>query len=315
VTVEADGSTSETFSRVLDRTQANLWHDERIDLSPWSGRVVRLTLETRADPPRENILWADRVQTAWGDPLLATRFWRRQRHEVSRLAEWLGSEAASVGVDVERQTTISAFAVNLLLAGALSILATAMFRQFPITRDQGPEWTSVLTLLTLVMTFVIAIVHLSGPLSLGLLGALSIIRFRTPIRTGAELLALLVAIALGLTLGAGERLLAVSAVMVVSILVWALSVLGKPAGERRLLLTASGNASEIGANFERLHAILREVGRNAVVQEMNVEAGRVRIRALVTVDGTEQTQRLGACLRQRLPRFDISYRLVDSQVE
>lgn len=54
------------------------------------------------------------------------------------------------------------------------------------------------------MILIISIIKSSIALSLGLVGALSIVRFRTPIKEPEELLYLFVAIAVGLGLGAGQ---------------------------------------------------------------------------------------------------------------
>ena len=92
VAVEAEGTTTRVFSKLLDLREANLWHDERIDLERWSGKPIRLTFETRGDPHRGNILWADRVQTAWGDPRLIRRPLASQRaamaEDLSRATDW-----------------------------------------------------------------------------------------------------------------------------------------------------------------------------------------------------------------------------------
>ena len=56
----------------------------------------------------------------------------------------------------------------------------------------------------MIVFFVILIVKSSLALSLGLVGALSIVRFRTPIKEPEELIYLFLAIAIGLGFGAGQ---------------------------------------------------------------------------------------------------------------
>ena len=58
--------------------------------------------------------------------------------------------------------------------------------------------------ISLIVFFVILIVKSSLALSLGLVGALSIVRFRTPIKEPEELIYLFLAIAIGLGFGAGQ---------------------------------------------------------------------------------------------------------------
>lgn len=63
---------------------------------------------------------------------------------------------------------------------------------------------AVLPVLSAVVFLVITIVKSSLALSLGLVGALSIVRFRTPIKEPEELIYLFIAISLGLGYGAGQ---------------------------------------------------------------------------------------------------------------
>jgi len=68
---------------------------------------------------------------------------------------------------------------------------------------------SIIPLLSLTTFLVISVVKSSLALSLGLVGALSVIRFRTPIKEPEELVYLFLAIAIGLGFGAGQIFLTV----------------------------------------------------------------------------------------------------------
>ena len=66
---------------------------------------------------------------------------------------------------------------------------------------------SIIPILSTVVFLVIIVVKSSLALSLGLVGALSIVRFRTPIKEPEELVYLFLAIAIGLGYGAGQILI------------------------------------------------------------------------------------------------------------
>ena len=66
---------------------------------------------------------------------------------------------------------------------------------------------SIIPVLSAVVFLVIIVVKSSLALSLGLVGALSIVRFRTPIKEPEELVYLFLAIAIGLGYGAGQVLI------------------------------------------------------------------------------------------------------------
>ena len=67
----------------------------------------------------------------------------------------------------------------------------------------------VLPVICLTTLLVISVVKSSLALSLGLVGALSIVRFRTPIKEPEELAYIFLAIAIGLALGADQKEVAV----------------------------------------------------------------------------------------------------------
>ena len=75
---------------------------------------------------------------------------------------------------------------------------------------------SIIPVLSTVVFLVIVVVKSSLALSLGLVGALSIVRFRTPIKEPEELVYLFLAIAIGLGYGAGQVL--VTTILSLSIL-------------------------------------------------------------------------------------------------
>ena len=77
----------------------------------------------------------------------------------------------------------------------------------------------VLPVISLTTLLVISVVKSSLALSLGLVGALSIVRFRTPIKEPEELAYIFLAIAVGLALGADQREVASIALPVILIII------------------------------------------------------------------------------------------------
>lgn len=96
---------------------------------------------------------------------------------------------------------------NFLLCFAMAFVVRAFYvrRSFSLT-GKG-HIGAVLPILSAVVFLVIVVVKSSLALSLGLVGALSIVRFRTPIKEPEELVYLFLAIALGLGYGAGQTLI------------------------------------------------------------------------------------------------------------
>jgi len=97
--------------------------------------------------------------------------------------------------------------VNFFLAILISFLVRAFYINYSISLTGKMHIGSILPILTAVVFLVIIVVKSSLALSLGLVGALSIVRFRTPIKEPEELVYLFLAIAIGLGFGAGYSLI------------------------------------------------------------------------------------------------------------
>jgi hypothetical protein len=93
---------------------------------------------------------------------------------------------------------------NLGIGALLSLGLGWHFRRFGSTLSNRDELARVLPFILLTTILIISIVKSSLALSLGLVGALSIVRFRTPIKEPEELAYLFIAIGMGLGLGAAQ---------------------------------------------------------------------------------------------------------------
>ena len=104
-------------------------------------------------------------------------------------------------------------AVGLVLAVIFAWLVSKSTRLVVDTTQYMP----LFLLLIPTMILIITVIKTSIALSLGLVGALSIIRFRTPIKEPEELAYIFIAIAIGLGLGANQVLATVVGFAVVAI--------------------------------------------------------------------------------------------------
>ena len=110
--------------------------------------------------------------------------------------------------------------VPTLFSFTLCVLMSFILRHFYIRRSYSltgkSHIGSILPILSTVVFLVIVVVKSSLALSLGLVGALSIVRFRTPIKEPEELVYLFLAISIGLGYAAGQNL--ITTVLTLSIL-------------------------------------------------------------------------------------------------
>jgi hypothetical protein len=138
------------------------------------------------------------------------------------------------GLTAPAPLSIGALTINLLLGVILSAIVAWYYAQFGEALSNRLKFARLLPMLSLVTILVISVVKASLALSLGLVGALSIVRFRTAIKDPEELLYLFLAIAIGLGLGADQRIPTVVAVGFLMMLLIA-TRLAAPRSRRRNL--------------------------------------------------------------------------------
>jgi len=96
------------------------------------------------------------------------------------------------------------FILNLIIVGLLCYIIQIFYKKFSTTLSNREEFSKNFILLGIATCIVITIVKNSLALSLGLVGALSIVRFRAAIKEPEELVYLFLVIATGLGGGAGQ---------------------------------------------------------------------------------------------------------------
>ena len=120
----------------------------------------------------------------------------------------------SIGVDIFQ------FAINLVLAAILAYILKYLFISYANTNSNKKYFANNFVLLAMTTMLVITVVKSSLALSLGLVGALSIVRFRAPIKEPEELVYLFLTIAIGLGLGASQRALTLVAFAMIAVIIF-----------------------------------------------------------------------------------------------
>ena len=114
------------------------------------------------------------------------------------------------------EVSLSSFAANLIFAAFLAYLLSLLYERFGQSLSNRKLFSKNLISLTMTTMLVISIVKSSLALSLGLVGALSIVRFRAAIKEPEELVYLFLAISIGLGFGANQGVVTTLAFVIIS---------------------------------------------------------------------------------------------------
>lgn len=156
------------------------------------------------------------------------------------------------------ESSIVDFLINIFITIILSYVIGMVYSRYGNSLSNRKKLMQSFVLISVTVMLVISIVKSSLALSLGLVGALSIVRFRTAIKEPEELVYFFVAIALGLGMGANQRLVTLSGtvVIILYIIIQNINAVNN-AVQQNLVLTIS-NSSDKSLDENKILELLRE---------------------------------------------------------
>lgn len=204
--------------------------------------------------------------------------------------------------------SLGVMALNLAVGLALSLIVAWYYEHYGQSLSNRRKFAQLLPVLTLTTALVISIVKSSLALSLGLVGALSIVRFRTAIKEPEELMFLFIAIAIGLGVGADQRW--VTAIGTTGILGYlALRMLfahRPPADNLYLNVAVQENDGERGL-FTRLNECLLQHVDVADFRRLDTRDGTMQVTYFVRCSSPQRLNDMLDDLRQRFPVAEVSF--------
>lgn len=211
-------------------------------------------------------------------------------------------------VTTEQNITALRLSAYLVMAGLISMYLRLLYRKCSSSPSDTESFSRVFPLLAVITTAVIAVVKSSLALSLGLVGALSIVRFRAAIKDPEELVYLFLCIGVGLSLGAEQPLLALSLVVVATCFIVLMHLTSGRQRKERLLLTITGDSeAHFGGGDTGVLKAVDDIAGKYTLQRFDVEDGRGQVRIVLNQSTPKQSAEVVTQLRQRLPECELSY--------
>jgi Domain of unknown function (DUF4956) len=182
---------------------------------------------------------------------------------------------------------------DLLALAAAAVLGAALGLVRPVRRAIVPRSAHVVQaqiLLAIVGALIIIVVGENLARAFAIVGAAGLIRYRARIRDPKDAGVMLVALAMGLTVGAGKYALAISACLFVIAVLWVLESSEPPARSRFELTIGGKDADKLRSIIE--HAL----GRQGVTYVL-LGSSQHELHYEVTVPFHEQIRRLTKLIR------------------
>jgi len=166
------------------------------------------------------------------------------------------------------QISIASFAINLIFVAVLSCLLGFIYVRYGKSLSNRRAFAKNFILVAMTTMFIITVVKTSLALSLGLVGALSIVRFRTAIKEPEELAYLFLAISIGLGFGAGQTLITFIAFAVIVLVIFIAAFSYKREKNQNLYLTISAE-NLVNVSLEKIVEILKRYCSGVILKRFD----------------------------------------------
>ena len=154
--------------------------------------------------------------------------------------------------------SIREFLINAIIVLILSFALEWTYSRCAKSLSGRKVFAANFFLIAFTTMLIISIVKSSLALSLGLVGALSIVRFRSAIKEPEELAYLFFTIGIGLGFGANQRVVTIVGALILLAVIWARYLTSKKTRKQNLYLTVSGSGQS-KPHLENIDGLVQEI--------------------------------------------------------
>ena len=169
------------------------------------------------------------------------------------------------------EISYSNFLFAILLSTILAYIIKLTYIKTSYSLNDKQHFTDIFIPLALVTTLVITVIKFSLALSLGLVGALSIVRFRAAIKDPMDIVYMFWAVAVGIANGVANIKVSLTATIVISILIILLNRL--PFGTIAYLVILKYNADDEPTFLKALEQNTSQY----IIKSKNIKGGQVEL--------------------------------------
>jgi len=197
--------------------------------------------------------------------------------------------------------------LNLLLSIICALILSVVLQRFSRLMVDRSQFTLIFFTLIPLMVLIISVVKSSLALSLGLVGALSIVRFRTPIKEPEELVYLFLAIGVGLGLGAGQTVATLSSFGFIITTIIAVGLVRSKKTTRGIFLDIE-DAEGIGAQhmITIVSEIFDEMGLRSELRRAEISDNQAGVTLYIETESAKDAGMILNNLNRRMPTARIT---------
>lgn len=204
------------------------------------------------------------------------------------------------------QISILDFLINAVIIFALSFLLEYTYARCAKSLSGRKAFATNFFLIAFTTMMIITIVKSSLALSLGLVGALSIVRFRSAIKEPEELAYLFFTISVGLGLGANQRMITVLGALILLLIIWLRYLSSKKSRQQNLYLTVN-SIGENKPTLEKIDALVKQSFNASKLVRYDETADLIETAFWIEVKTTDDLQSFKTMMGELSPEIRVSF--------
>ena len=203
------------------------------------------------------------------------------------------------------QVSVWVIIYNLFLSAVLSLILGWVYTRYGSALSNRKQFARNFLPITMTTMFIITIVKSSLALSLGLIGALSIIRFRTAIKEPEELSYLFLAIAIGMGIGANQAIITIITLLIITAIICLKNINQNNVESGQNLYLTISSPTQDGSELDTIIKVLQKHCTNVSLKRFDEDSDLLEVSFLV---GFENYSQLEAS-KSELQRLNDSMRI------
>ena len=204
--------------------------------------------------------------------------------------------------NLSSSTSLKDFITSSILGIIIGYFLRTLYIKFSNAMSDRVEFGNNLPVLLFTTLLIITVVKSSLALSLGLVGALSIVRFRTAIKDPEELTFLFLSIAMGLALGASQNVIAITGFIIFFIiLIFIKKYLNKSENNSNMQLIVETNVLKVDEIVKTVNRFSRKV----ILKRLDADKSN-HIIFFIDIEYT-QLNKLNETLKNQDPKISVVF--------
>ncbi len=176
--------------------------------------------------------------------------------------------------------SIGNFILAIILSTILAFFIKLSYVKISRSLNDKEHFSDIFVPLAIITTLVITVIKFSLALSLGLVGALSIVRFRAAIKEPEELVYLFFVIGVGLANGANQFLVAIIATVITIVILYFRKVYYDKKG--------SNNISETSTNIMQIQISGQKQNSDSIVNQIKSDVNYLNLKSFSSENDMQQ---------------------------